>query len=75
MPFPLRRPGAVYRVLVKVCVSTAGGVDKATIMQPSDPLANEEALRVAKTFRFRPFLVNGTPAPFCYPHLIEFKTQ
>jgi hypothetical protein len=75
MPFPLRRPGAVYRVLVKVCVTVSGTVDKATIMQPSDPLANEEALRVAKTFHFRPFLVNGTPAPVCYPHLIEFKSQ
>jgi protein TonB len=75
MPIPLRRPGAVYRVLVKICVSAVGDVDKATITQGSDPLANEEALRVARTFKYRPFLVNGVGAPFCYPHLIEFRTE
>ena len=75
MPIPLRKPGAVYRLLVKVCVSTTGSVEKLTIMKGSDPLAEAEALRVLKTFRFRPFLVNGTPAPFCYPHAVEFKTE
>ena len=75
MPVPLRTPGAVYRLLIKVCVSTTGSVDKLTIMQPSDPLANEEALRVLKSWRFRPFMVNGTPAPFCYPQRIEFRTE
>jgi TonB family protein len=71
----LRKPGAVYRLLIKVCVSTSGNVDKLTVMQPSDTLANEEALRVLKTWRFRPFMVNGTPAPFCYPQRIEFRTE
>jgi protein TonB len=75
MPVPLRKPGAVYRLLVKVCVSAQGNVEKLTLMQASDPLANEEALRVLRTWRFRPFLVNGTPAPFCYPQLVEFRTE
>jgi outer membrane biosynthesis protein TonB len=75
MPIPLRKPGAVYRVLVKLCVSTTGNVDKLTIMKASDPLADAEALRVLKTFKYRPFLVNGTPAPFCYPYMVEFKTE
>jgi hypothetical protein len=75
MPIPLRKPGAVYQTLVKVCVSINGAVDKATIMKASDPLADAEALRVVKTFRYRPFLVNGTPAPFCYPYMVEFKTE
>ena len=75
MPVPLRKPGAVYRVLVNVCVSTTGNVDKLTIKKASDPLADAEALRVLKTFKYRPFLVNGTPAPFCYLHMVEFKTE
>jgi len=76
MPMPLRKPGAVYRTLVNVCVSITGAVDKVTIrMKSTDPLADAEALRVLKTFKFRPFLVNGTPAPFCYPHMVEFKTE
>jgi TonB family protein len=75
MPIPLRKPGALYQVLVKVCVSMSGSVDRVTIMKASDPLADAEALRVVKTFRYRPFLVNGTPAPFCYPYMVEFKTE
>ena len=75
MPVPLRKPGAVYRVLLKVCVSVNGNVDKVTIMKGSDPLADAEALRVIKTWRFRPFLVNGMAAPFCYPQSVEFKTE
>jgi protein TonB len=75
MPMPLRKPGAIYRVLIKVCVSTSGNVDKLTMLKGSDPLADAEALRVLKTWRYRPFLVNGNPAPFCYPQPIEFRTQ
>jgi protein TonB len=75
MPVQLAKPGAVYRLLIKVCVSTAGNVDKLTIMKGSDPLADAEALRVIKTWRFRPFLFNGTAVPFCYPQAVEFRTE
>jgi protein TonB len=75
MPVQLRKPGAVYRILIKVCVSTSGNVDRLTLMKGTDPLADAEALRVLKTCRYRPFMVNGTSAPFCYPQAVEFKTE
>ena len=35
------RPGAVYRVLAKICVTTTGTVEKITIMKGADPQLDE----------------------------------
>ena len=42
-PFPpsLRKTGVVYRVLVKICVTTTGTVDKVTMLKGADPLLDD----------------------------------
>jgi protein TonB len=74
-PPSLRKPGAVYRLLVKVYVDVSGNVEKLTLMKGDDPLLNQSVLEKLKTWKFRPFMVNGIPAPFSYPQAIEFRTE
>jgi protein TonB len=76
-PFPasLRRSGAVYRVLAKICVGTTGSVDKVTILKGADPQLDDGVMSTVRSWRFRPLLANATPIPFCYPATFEFKSQ
>jgi TonB family protein len=76
-PFPpsLNHGGNIYRVLVKICVTTNGNVDRVTLMKGADSLLDEGVLSTVKTWRFRPLLANNTPVPFCYPATFEFKSH
>jgi protein TonB len=76
-PFPpsLRKPGAVYHVLVKVCVSTAGTVDRVTIMKSTESQLDGGVVdTLTRNWRFRPYMANATPIPFCTIKDFEFKT-
>jgi protein TonB len=74
-PPSLNHGGNIYRVLVKICVSTAGGVDKVMLMKGADSLLDENVLSKVKTWRFRPLLANNVAVPFCYPATFEFKSH
>jgi len=76
-PFPasLRRPGAVYHVLVKVCVSVTGNVDKVQIMKSTESMLDSGVVETLRSnWRFRPYLANSMPIPFCTIKDFEFKT-
>jgi len=76
-PFPpsLNHGGNIYRVLVKICVTTSGNVDRVTLMKGADSLLDDGVLSTVRTWRFRPLLANNTPVPFCYPATFEFKSH
>jgi len=63
-PPSLNHGGIVYRVLVKICVSTSGAVDKVTLMKGADSLLDEAVLTKVKSWKFRPLLANNVPVPF-----------
>jgi periplasmic protein TonB len=77
-PFPpsLRKGDVVYRVLVKICVTTTGAVDRVTLMKGADSVLDAGVLTTVKdSWRFRPLFANNTPVPFCYPATFEFKSH
>ena len=74
-PPSLNHGGIVYRVLVKICVTTTGSVDRVTLMKGADSVLDENVVTKVKTWRFRPLLANNVPVPFCYPATFEFKSQ
>jgi outer membrane biosynthesis protein TonB len=77
-PFPpaLRQPGAVYHVLVKVCVTVTGAVDKVTIMKSTESQLDVGVIETLKrSWRFRPYMANAMAIPFCTIKDFEFKTQ
>ena len=54
----LRIEGTVY---VEVKLNERGGIDKATVVKPVDPLLDAEALRAVKKTIFTPGFQNGYP--------------
>ena len=67
LPAHLARTGTTYWALVKLCVSAGGDVVSVRIIKPSSSPAFDAALPpVLGRWRYRPYLVNGQPVPFCY---------
>jgi hypothetical protein len=66
IPAPLRKPGARFAPLVKLCVRKDGSVGDVTIMRPSDPTVDPAIVEKIRLFKFRPYLDHGRPIPFCF---------
>ena len=66
IPPPLRKPGARFAPLVKLCVQKDGSVGNVTIVRPSDPAVDPAIVEKMRLFRFRPYLDHGRPIPFCF---------
>jgi hypothetical protein len=72
-PFKVRIPeicvseGETYSSVVRICVNAAGAVSQVTILQPSLPIIDEQLPTIIGRWQYNPYLVNGVPAPFCYP--------
>ncbi len=66
IPPPLRKPGARFAPLVKLCVRKDGSVGDVTVMRPSDPAVDPAIVEKLRLFKFRPYLDHGRPIPFCF---------
>jgi hypothetical protein len=66
IPPPLRKPGAKFAPLVKLCVRKDGSVGEVTVMRPSDPAVDPAIVEKLRLFKFRPYLDHGRPIPFCF---------
>jgi TonB family protein len=61
------------RVIIRFCVTKAGGVDRISILKGVSPELDEEALRVVKTLpSFQPGKQGGKPVPVWYMIPITF---
>ena len=76
LPSELRFSGkGRYTELVEICIDTAGAVESATSVKSDDPLTRDAVLRVVRDWRFRPFTVDGKPAPFCHVTRFDFTQE
>ena len=71
----LRRAGASYVVMAKICVNVGGAVDSVTIQKRADPSLDANVASAVKGWHFRPATANGMPVPFCYFGRFEFKSD
>ncbi|HEY4188631.1 MAG TPA: energy transducer TonB, partial [Polyangia bacterium] len=74
-PSNLRRPGASFVVMAKICVSTGGAVDSVAVQKHADPTLDNNVVTAVKGWHFRPATANGAPVPFCYFGRFEFKSD
>jgi protein TonB len=51
--------------MLKVCVGADGDVDGVTILKSAHPLLDERIVMAIRTWRYRPYLLDGRPVPFC----------
>ncbi len=58
---------APYHTQLVICVSAAGLVTSLEILERTIPSIDEQLPQVISRWRFRPYMRDGTPTPFCYP--------
>jgi outer membrane biosynthesis protein TonB len=75
LPATLARAGAQLFILVKICVSKKGDVDKVSIIKSMDPTADPIILDKFRTYKFKPFTIDGRPVPFCFPFRYNVSFQ
>ncbi len=64
------------RVIVKFCVTPAGGVDQVSVLKGVDPELDAEVVRVVKTLpKFKPGKQGGKPVPVWYTIPINFQLK
>jgi hypothetical protein len=69
------RPGATYWGLFKICVSDAGQVTGVTTLRSTCVAQIDEAWTATiKTWSYRPYEVDGSRHPFCYPARLQRST-
>jgi TonB family protein len=64
-------------VAIKVCVDARGRVESATVLKSSGYPAYDQHLRttIVGTWRYRPYLVNGTAMPVCAAVTLTYQAR
>ena len=71
-----KRSGEQGAVVVRLIISEAGEVEEVVLLQSSSfPRLDRAATDIGKRYRFKPFLVNGTPQRISTNLLIKFNLK
>lgn len=75
-PDAARRANQEGRATVKLCISPAGKIDSAEIVDTSGfPMLDEAAIRLGKAFRFKPPTQLGKPVAACTTLPVKFELK
>jgi protein TonB len=75
MPPAFGTAGMRLWAMVKICVSTQGNVADAKIIKSMDPAVDALLVDKIKTWKYKPFSIDGRPTPFCYNLRYEHVPQ
>ena len=75
LPRGLDRSGIKFSARLRICVSAQGSVTDVRIVQGADPAIDPQFPVVMRRWRYRPFMVDGRPVPFCYPIQYELSAR
>jgi outer membrane biosynthesis protein TonB len=62
-----------YIVKLEICVAEDGRVREAALLSSASARLDPVVLAAAKTWRYRPRLVEGKPTPFCHGVVIKYE--
>jgi hypothetical protein len=71
-PVLLRRGMRVWGCF-EICVDTTGRVSNVDIWQSADKLVDDDWVATMRSWRYKPYLVDGHPVPFCHPMRLEVQ--
>jgi periplasmic protein TonB len=75
LPPALNRAGMRLWLLAKICVRSDGQVERVSLIRGADSTLDPLVVATLKTWRYRPYSVNGRPVPFCTNVRYEIATQ
>jgi len=67
LPPPLARTGMKFSAVVRICVSAQGAVSEVKLLRGADPAIDSQIPTVLGRWRYRPYMIDGKPVPFCFP--------
>ena len=71
-----KRSGEQGEVVVKLIIDETGSVEEVAMLKSSTfPRLDRAATEIGKRYRFKPFLVNGTPTRISTNLLIKFNLK
>jgi TonB family protein len=62
-----------YLVSLEVCVASTGRVDEVVLRSSASAELDPIVVAAVKTWRYRPRMVGGQPAPFCHGVVIKYE--
>jgi outer membrane biosynthesis protein TonB len=74
-PAILNRAGNRLWGMYTICVNADGTVKSVKQIKGTDPLFDPEILAKIKTWRYKPYTVDGRPQPFCYNLRFNWTSQ
>jgi protein TonB len=75
LPSAINRPGMSVWGVFRICVAANGNVSDVTIIKSADALVDNDWIAKMKTWRYRPYSVDGRPVPFCHPARIVVNVR
>jgi protein TonB len=75
LPPALKQLGAEHQVTLRVCVSTVGTVVSTTPIRATLAAVSETVAETVRTWRYKPYAINGRPVPFCYQASFNFRVE
>jgi protein TonB len=73
LPGPLNRAGVMLWGLFEICVGTDGSVTAVKVLKTAAPEVDDEWARVIRTWRYRPYALEGRAVPFCHTMRLEVQ--
>ncbi len=73
LPAALRQGGARYKAQLEICVATDGHVTEVDFRQHAAPDLDTVLRAAVRSWRYRPLMVNGRPAPFCHQMIVSYE--
>jgi protein TonB len=71
-----KRAGEQGEVVVRLIINEAGEVEETRLLQSSSyPRLDRAAIEIGKRYRFKPYLINGSPAKISTNLLIKFNLK
>jgi len=67
LPPPLVRANVKFTADVYICVSAEGRVTNVKVVRGADPSIDPQIPVVLGRWRYRPYMIDGKPTPFCWP--------
>jgi periplasmic protein TonB len=67
LPEELLERGDEFVAQVRICVTAQGSVSRVDVLKRSERAIDQQLPIVMGKWRYKPYLVDGKPTPFCYP--------
>jgi outer membrane biosynthesis protein TonB len=75
LPHSLSGQNKEFSVELQLCVAADGQVSHVGLRRGAARELDEAVVATARTWRYRPYLVDGVPRPFCHLMKIDYEVQ